>query len=86
MVDAFGELMPPSVSRLNEKAKTSDFRYLKSNSDSDSYFYLCFEFNFLLQFEKLGYSQPLINLPVSLVYSAGSSSLFHFHHSRVKVW
>lgn len=79
MVDAFGELMPPSVSRLKEKAKTSD--YLKSNSDSESCSYLCFEFNFLLQFEKLGYSQPLINLPVSLVYSAGSSSLFHFHYS-----
>lgn len=79
MVDAFGELMPPSVSRLKEKAKTSD--YLKSNSDSESCSNLCFEFNFLLQFEKLGYSQPLINLPVSLVYSAGSSSLFHFHYS-----
>lgn len=79
MVDAFGELMPPSVSRLNEKAKTSD--YLKNNFDSESYFYFCFEFNFLLQFEKLGYSQPLINLPVSLVYSAGSFSLFHFHYS-----
>lgn len=70
--------------RLNEKAKTSD--YLKSNFDSESYFYLCFEFNFLLQFENLGYSQPLINLPVSLVYSAGTSSLFHFHYSWVKLW
>uniref|UniRef100_A0A8C9XT12 Short chain dehydrogenase/reductase family 42E, member 2 n=1 Tax=Sander lucioperca TaxID=283035 RepID=A0A8C9XT12_SANLU len=29
-----------------------------------------------LQFEKLGYSRPLINLPVSLVYLAGSSPLF----------
>jgi len=29
-----------------------------------------------LQFEKLGYSRPLINLPVSLVYTAGSLTFF----------
>ena len=54
----------------------------------------CSVYLFPLQFEKLGYSRPLINLPVPLVYSAGSGSLpqicasfrYPLYHTCLKIW